>query len=168
MYSFHKYWTAPTREVIQAYLDFRERYHVPICMGESGENTDDWIAHFAQVLNDEKIPWTFWPYKKMEKNSAIVTFRKPQNWDAIVEYARKSGSVATAEKKGAQRPASEQAQSALRDLLEESASSTGTSTPDTSAPWCDTTLATVSGRVPLLYCQACWLSLRSWHNPTIP
>jgi hypothetical protein len=71
------------------------------------------------VLDDEKIPWTFWPYKKMEKTSAIVTFRKPRHWDAIVEYSKRPGSVATAEKKGAQRPAPEQAQAALRDLLEE-------------------------------------------------
>jgi endoglucanase len=118
MYSFHKYWTAATREVIQPYLDFRAKYNAPIYMGESGENTDDWIAKFAHVLDEEKIPWTFWPYKKMEKTSAIVTFRKPQHWDAIVEYSRKLGSVGTAEKKGAQRPTPEQAQAALRDLLD--------------------------------------------------
>ena len=118
MYSFHKYWTAPTREVIQPYLDFRAKYNVPIYMGESGENTDDWIAQFAQVLNDEKIAWTFWPYKKMEKTSALVTFRKPEHWDAIVEYSTKPGSVSTAEKKGAQRPTAEQAKAALDDLLE--------------------------------------------------
>jgi hypothetical protein len=55
----------------------------------------------------------------MEKTSAIVSFRKPEHWDAIVEYSKKLGSVGTAEKKGAQRPTPEQAQSALHDLLEE-------------------------------------------------
>src|SRR3989442_1408548 len=50
----HKYWTAPDESVIRQYLDFRERYDVPIWMGESGENTDEWIAQFVktQVLPD--------------------------------------------------------------------------------------------------------------------
>jgi aryl-phospho-beta-D-glucosidase BglC (GH1 family) len=32
-YTFHKYWTAPDESVIRQYLDFRERYDVPIWMG---------------------------------------------------------------------------------------------------------------------------------------
>ena len=118
MYSFHKYWTAPTREVIQPYLDFRAKYNVPIYLGESGENTDEWIGRFVRVLNDEKIPWTFWPYKKMESASAIASFRKPEHWDAVVAYSKRLGSVGTAEKRGAQRPSVEEARAALRELLD--------------------------------------------------
>ena len=56
--------------------------------------------------------------RKWKTTSAIVTFRKPEHWDAIVAYSTKPGSVATAEKKGAQRPTAEQAKAALDDLLE--------------------------------------------------
>ncbi len=48
MYTFHKYWTAPDASVIREYLDYRDRYHVPIWLGESGENKDEWIAAFTQ------------------------------------------------------------------------------------------------------------------------
>ena len=50
VYQFHKYWTAPSQDVIQEYLDFRGRYDVPIWLGESGENTDQWIADFVHTL----------------------------------------------------------------------------------------------------------------------
>jgi len=72
-YTFHKYWTAPDESVIRQYIDFRERYDVPIWMGESGENTDEWIAQFVKSLEKNNIGWAFWPYKKMEKPSAVVS-----------------------------------------------------------------------------------------------
>jgi len=53
-YTFHKYWTAPDESVLQQYIDFRERYDVPIWMGESGENTDEWIAQFGKALEKKQ------------------------------------------------------------------------------------------------------------------
>lgn len=41
IYTFHKYWTPPTKDVIQDYIDFRDRMDVPIYLGESGENTNE-------------------------------------------------------------------------------------------------------------------------------
>jgi len=35
-YTFHKYWTAPDESVIRQYIDFRERYDVPIWMASPG------------------------------------------------------------------------------------------------------------------------------------
>jgi len=32
-YTFHKYWTAPDESVLRQYIDFRERYDVPIWNG---------------------------------------------------------------------------------------------------------------------------------------
>ncbi len=48
--------------MIQPYLDFRERYQAPIWMGESGENKDEWIAQFREMLEKNDVGWTFWPY----------------------------------------------------------------------------------------------------------
>src|SRR5579875_1139589 len=42
VYTFHKYWTAPTQKVIQPYIDFRNKYNVPVYCGETGENTNEW------------------------------------------------------------------------------------------------------------------------------
>jgi endoglucanase len=77
VYEFHKYWTPATQAVIQQYLDYRDRYNVPIWLGESGENKDEWIGQFVKVLESNDIGWCFWPYKKMEKTSCMVSIQKP-------------------------------------------------------------------------------------------
>jgi len=118
IYTFHKYWTAPTKDVIQSYLDFRERYQAPIWMGESGENTDAWIAQFRAMLEKNGVGWAFWPYKKMDATSSPVTFARPAHWDEIVKFAALPGGTGAAEEKMKQRPTIEHARAALADLLE--------------------------------------------------
>ncbi len=118
MYTFHKYWTAPTQEVIQDYLDFRDRYNVPIWMGESGENTDEWIANFTKTLEANEVSWTFWPYKKMDATSSIVSFSRPVNWDRIVEFAKTPQSIGDSERLIATRPSIEDANHTLNELLQ--------------------------------------------------
>jgi endoglucanase len=118
MYSFHKYWTAPNQDVIQDYLDFRDRYKVPIWLGESGENTDEWIAQFVRVLEKNDVGWCFWPYKKMEKTSSVVSFAQPPHWAEILAYAKIPANTGEAEKRIAARPSLEDSREALRDLLQ--------------------------------------------------
>ena len=118
MYTFHKYWTAPTKEVIQEYLDFRDRYNVPIWMGESGENTDEWIASFVKVLESNEVNWTFWPYKKMDATSSIVSFARPAHWDTIVAFAKLPQVTSNSEKLVAARPSIEDSTQALQELLQ--------------------------------------------------
>lgn len=88
VYSFHKYWTDTTQEVIQEYVDFRERYQVPIYVGETGENDDRWILAFRKLLEKNNIGWHYWPYKKMESTSCLVGFPKPATWDSLVAYTK--------------------------------------------------------------------------------
>jgi endoglucanase len=92
VYTFHKYWTAPTRAVVQPYIDFRNRYNVPIYCGETGENTDEWINSFRQMLDSNNIGWHFWPYKKMDNKSCMVSFNPPDNYTTITAYADTSRS----------------------------------------------------------------------------
>lgn len=88
VYTFHKYWTPPELNQIQAYIDFREKYSVPLWLGESGENTDEWIATFRQLLEKNDIGWCFWPYKKMEAASCLRAFQPPSHWDEIAAFAK--------------------------------------------------------------------------------
>jgi len=118
MYTFHKYWMAPEQAAIQPYLDFRERYHVPIWLGESGENTDDWVSQFRQLLEKNQVGWAFWPYKKMEATSAPVTFKRPRYWDEIVAFAQNRAGTGDAEKQIARRPPMDHIHAAFDDLLE--------------------------------------------------
>ena len=67
-YTFHKYWMDVNQQAIQEYLDFRDKYNVPVWMGESGENTDEWIGSFRTLLERNNVGWCFWPYKKLGRD----------------------------------------------------------------------------------------------------
>jgi endoglucanase len=118
MYTFHKYWTAPTKDVIQQYLDYRDKYDVPLWLGESGENNDEWIGKFVQVLEANQVGWCFWPYKKMDATSSVVSIEKPVYWDEIVAFAKMAPGTGNAEKRIAARPSLEHSRAALDDLLQ--------------------------------------------------
>ncbi|HKW34373.1 MAG TPA: cellulase family glycosylhydrolase [Candidatus Acidoferrum sp.] len=117
-YTFHKYWTAPDESVLRQYIDFRERFDVPIWMGESGENTDQWIAQFVQSLERNNIGWAFWPYKKMEKSSAVVSIFPQADWAKIVEFAKLPRGTGHAEERLKSRPPQETINRAFAELLE--------------------------------------------------
>ena len=87
VYTFHKYWTATTVEVIQDYLDFRDQYNVPIYCGETGENSDEWVTNFRKTLDENQVGWHFWPYKKMDNTAGIVTFPRPEGYDLVKGFA---------------------------------------------------------------------------------
>ena len=118
IYTFHKYWTAATKDAIQPYLDFRERYQAPVWMGESGENQDAWIGEFRAMLEKNDVGWAFWPYKKMDATSSPVSFARPVHWDEIVTYAALPGGTGAAEERMKKRPAAEHMRAAMADLLE--------------------------------------------------
>jgi hypothetical protein len=88
VYEFHKYWFEVKHEAIQEYIDFSERHNVPIYIGETGENTDEWVKSFRILLEQNQIGWCFWPYKKMNNTSGIMNFNEPGTYHFITEYAK--------------------------------------------------------------------------------
>ena len=114
-YTFHTYWTEPVQDAIQRYVDFAETHNVPLWLGESGENTDEWVAAMRQLLEDNNIGWAFWPYKKMASPSAVVSVPKTEAWDAIVAFADSERS--SLKDIRAHRPASAVIDKALDELL---------------------------------------------------
>lgn len=115
VYEFHKYWMPPTQDQIQEYVDFRNTYHVPIWLGESGENKDAWVQSFRELLEKNDIGWSFWPYKKMGAVSCIVTVKKPEYWDEITAFAKQWGSSYKVMEQA--RPPFEHSRIALQDFL---------------------------------------------------
>jgi len=103
---------------LRPYIDFRERYDVPVWMGESGENKDEWIAQFVKALEKNNIGWAFWPYKKMEKSSAVVSIIPPADWGKIVEFAKLPRGTAHVEERLKARPDQETITHAFAELLE--------------------------------------------------
>jgi aryl-phospho-beta-D-glucosidase BglC (GH1 family) len=90
VYTFHKYWTPTTQDVIQEYIDFRDKYNVPIYCGETGENKDEWVNDFRLLLEKNNIGWHYWPYKKMDNEAGVLTFSMPDGYDKIIDYAEKN------------------------------------------------------------------------------
>jgi hypothetical protein len=88
-YTFHKYWMDVKPEAIREYVDFSRKHNVPVWMGESGENTDGWIASFRTLLEQNGIGWCFWPYKKLDATSSAVSINMPPGWDAIMAFAER-------------------------------------------------------------------------------
>ena len=94
-----------------------EKYNVPIWMGESGENTDAWIASFRRLQERNGIGWCFWPYKKMDSPRCVVTFDRPKAWSVIQTYANSPrGSYQSIR---AARPAAETARRILLEFVEQ-------------------------------------------------
>lgn len=83
MYTCHRYGGPATAEAIKDFISFRDKTGLPMYMGEIGHNTDEWQAQFVQVMKDNNIGYTFWPYKKVD-NSCMMGFLRPEGWDSIV------------------------------------------------------------------------------------
>jgi len=87
IYTFHKYGDKPNLGSIARFIAFRDKYNVPIYAGETGENTDEWVAEFRQLLESNNIGWHFWPYKKLDSPKNILSVIPPAKYDSLVNYA---------------------------------------------------------------------------------
>lgn len=115
-YTFHKYWMEVKQEAVQEYVDFSAKHGVPLYMGESGENTDEWIASFRTLLERNNIGWCFWPYKKLDATSCVASINKPADWDAVVAFAEHPRTTYEDVRKN--RPPKEKIERALAGYLE--------------------------------------------------
>ncbi|HEX8283273.1 MAG TPA: glycoside hydrolase family 5 protein [Pyrinomonadaceae bacterium] len=115
-YTFHKYWMEVKQEAVQEYVDFSTKYGVPVYMGESGENTDEWITSFRTLLERNNIGWCFWPYKKLDATSCVASIDKPAEWDAVAAFADHPRTTYEDVRKN--RPPKEKIDRALAEYLE--------------------------------------------------
>jgi aryl-phospho-beta-D-glucosidase BglC (GH1 family) len=92
IYTYHKFWAHPTRDVVQDYVNFAERWRVPVVIGETGEYNNDWNVAFRTLNERFGIGWCFWTYKNLDSGTTVVSIQKPAGWDRIAEAG--SGSTA--------------------------------------------------------------------------
>ena len=83
--SFHKYWNFNDKASIQNILNIREKYNVPVWLGETGENSNVWFTEAIRLLEANDIGWAWWPLKKMGANNPLE-IKSNQNYDALVNY----------------------------------------------------------------------------------
>ena len=116
LYTCHRYWCDTLQSNLQDFIDFRNKVNLPLYMGETGENTDEWVGGFRRLMERNNMGWHFWPYKKLEKTSCMVHIKKPTNWDLIVEYTQKPRNNFNEIR--AARPDQELVKKAMLELLE--------------------------------------------------
>lgn len=83
MFTCHRYGGESTQKAFQNLIDFRDKTGLPMYMGETGHNTDQWQTEVATMLRKNNIGYTFWPYKKLD-SSCMNGIVKPEGWDSIV------------------------------------------------------------------------------------
>lgn len=115
MLTCHRYGGGASKEAIGSFIAFRDSVNLPMYMGEIGHNTMEWQATFAQVMKDNNIGYTFWPYKKINEScfNAVVP---PKDWQVIVDFAEADRSSYEAIRKC--RPDQQEARRILEEYLE--------------------------------------------------
>jgi len=83
VYTYHTFWADPTRKAVQKFLNFGERFNVPLLIGETGEMNDDWNKSFRELHEQFGIGWVFWPYKSLDSHTSVVSVDEPRHWDLI-------------------------------------------------------------------------------------
>lgn len=83
MYTCHRYGSKAVTEAYRDFIDFRDRTGLPMYMGETGHNTDEWQASLCRILRDNNIGYTFWPYKKVD-GSCFNAVTRPTEWDSVI------------------------------------------------------------------------------------
>jgi endoglucanase len=109
IYTYHKFWISPARDGLQEYLDFSNRWNVPVLIGETGEYDNGWNDKFRRLHERFGIGWIFWPYKNLESDLSVVSIQKPAGWGLIANAGSLGNAVL---------PPREQAQAILDAYLE--------------------------------------------------
>lgn len=85
-FTCHTYGCRPEVKSLQRFVDVREKSGLPMYMGETGENSDEWIRGMRTALDSVNIGWTFWPYKKLDASTCFTSISRPEGWNVIYEY----------------------------------------------------------------------------------
>jgi aryl-phospho-beta-D-glucosidase BglC (GH1 family) len=82
MYNAHRYWcpndaAASDPNPLQINLicnlaAFRDQWQVPVWVGETGENSNEWFAAAVQELNQQNIGWCHWTLKRVDGRTSLL------------------------------------------------------------------------------------------------
>ncbi|WBA43596.1 cellulase family glycosylhydrolase [Hymenobacter canadensis] len=82
MYNAHRYWCPNEAEagdpnplqinLIRNLAAFRNQWQVPVWVGETGENSNEWFAAAVQELNRQNIGWCHWTFKRVDGRTSLL------------------------------------------------------------------------------------------------
>ncbi|HYC84337.1 MAG TPA: carbohydrate-binding protein, partial [Chryseosolibacter sp.] len=90
VYNAHRYWIPESDDWVRDpnpnqinrminLIEFRTRHNVPVWIGETGENSDEWLRQNVDKLNAYGIGWAHWTYKRTSSgpNAALRRINGP-------------------------------------------------------------------------------------------
>lgn len=95
IYNAHRYWiTNSVTETdgnpnqinrIANIVNFRNTHNVPVWVGETGENDNNWLRENIQAMESRGIGWCHWTYKRFDagENAALMHINPPYLTDNI-------------------------------------------------------------------------------------
>jgi endoglucanase len=95
IYNAHRYWlsnsvtdTDPNPNqinLIANMVNFRSRHNVPVWVGETGENDNNWLRENIAALESRSIGWCHWTFKRFDagENAALMHINPPYLTDNI-------------------------------------------------------------------------------------
>jgi endoglucanase len=85
IYNAHRYWINASDDWVRDpnpnqinrminLIEFRSRHNVPVFVGETGENTNDWLRQNITWMEEQGIGWAHWTYKRHDvgENAAMM------------------------------------------------------------------------------------------------
>ncbi|MBX0291844.1 cellulase family glycosylhydrolase [Hymenobacter sp. HSC-4F20] len=82
VYNAHRYWCPNTPEaadpnpqqinLLRNLAAFRDQWQVPVWVGETGENSNEWFAAAVQALNAQNIGWCHWNIKRVDSGAGLL------------------------------------------------------------------------------------------------
>lgn len=94
--SFHKYGNFTQVSSIRNFLDLREQYNLPLWLGESGENSNNWFTNTIAMVESNDIGWAWWQLKKTGINNPLEIKLTP-GYQAILDYWNGKGPAPSAD-----------------------------------------------------------------------
>lgn len=107
-FSFHKYWNYNDDQTLKFALDLREKYNMPIWLGETGENSNVWFTELIRLLDRHNIGYAFWPMKKIDNIAGIANVKTTPEYEKLLNYW----------KNGGEKPAGDDAKKALMKIAD--------------------------------------------------
>jgi endoglucanase len=86
VYNAHRYWIKASDDWVRDanpnqinrminLVEFRTRHNVPVFVGETGENSADWLRQNITWLEEYGIGWAHWTYKRHDVNENAALMR---------------------------------------------------------------------------------------------
>jgi len=84
--SFHKYWDSTKASTLNEFFKIRDTRRIPMWLGESGENSNEWHRQVISMCEREKIGWSWWALKRIDTRGAPFSIASPAGWNAFLDW----------------------------------------------------------------------------------